>query len=153
MMGGGVGARGYLPCLCCLQTLPLPPPHPFLQTWSLVSDGSRQETSLKNGRHLHLYLFIAPFFSNSDSDSEKKLVVLLNFNSYQAHSKHKEKGGGEKEEERKMKRECGGWVRKRDGLRDRDREIHRGSRRLTHLDHWPSWRGAGGWSTTSQYIL
>ena len=130
-MGEGAGARGYLPCLCCLQTLPLPPPHPFLQTWSLVSDGSRQETSLQMKSPSPLSIHNS-FFSNSVSDSEKLLlvlVVLLNFNSYQTHSKHKERWGGKKDEERKMKR---------DGLRDRDREIHRGSRRLIHLDRWPS---------------
>ena len=115
-MGRGAEAMGYLPCLCCLQTLPLPPPHPFLQTWSLVSDGSRQETSLQMKSPSPLSVHNS-FFSNSDSDSEKLLlvlVVLLNINSYQTYSKHKERWGGEKEEERKMKRECGGWERKRE---------------------------------------
>ena len=120
-MGEGAGARGYLPCLCCLQTLPLPPPHPFLQTWSLVSDGSRQETSLQMKSPSPLSIHNS-FFSNSVSDSEKLLlvlVVLLNFNSYQTHSKHKERWGGKKEEERKMKRECGRWKRKKERRTER----------------------------------
>ena len=113
-MGGGAEAIGYLPCLCCLQTLPLPPPHPFLQTWSLVSDGSRQETSLQMKSPSPLSVHNS-FFSNSDSEKLLLvLVVLLNINSYQTYSKHKERWGGEKEEERKMKRECGGWERKRE---------------------------------------
>ena len=69
-MGGGAGARGYLPRLCCLQTLPLPPPPPFLQTWPLVSDGSRQETSLQMKSPSPLSIHNS-FFSNSVSDSEK----------------------------------------------------------------------------------